>query len=142
MIDNRPIQAVTNRQLHALLTVNNLMAHKSDLVNTFTDGRTQHSSEMMEYEATELVQHLRQLEKTKPATDGCDVMRKKILAICHTHGWYQRHADSKLVMKDGRPVLDMARINAFCMQRGPFKKPLQLHTEKELPLLITIFEKL
>lgn len=145
MIDSRPITAATNRQLHALLTVTNMMPHKADLVHTYSSERTEHSSELMEFEAINLIKYLRGLQtgqQPTPATNSSDKMRKKILAIAHTLAWYQRHADGKLVSNNGKQVLDMARINAFCTEKGPYKKPLQLHTEKELTVLVTVFEKL
>lgn len=135
-MDTRLIQPNTNRQLHLLLNRAGVMPNKADLVHSFTEGRTEHSSEMQEWEALNLINHLRTED------ESAQRMRRKVLAICHTLGWYKRNEQNKLVEQDGRPVLDMERINNFCLTRGPFKKKLQKHTTKELTTLVTVFEKL
>lgn len=144
MIDSRPIQPNTNRLLHKLLTERGIMEHKAELVSGFTEGRTEHSSEMLECEARALVAFLRQQANDKPAPprDAADRMRKKVLAICHTLGWYVRSADGNLVLRNGKPQLDWQRIDGFCRERTKFKKPLQQLTAAELPSVITSFERL
>lgn len=142
----------TNRQLHALLSKSGNMQHKGELVNGFTSGRTIHSSEMMEFEAINMIKWLKeQLPYHAAATsssqrgqgeDKADRMRKKILAICHTLGWYLRNEDGSLKLQQGKPQLDFARINAFCTERTQHKKPLQQLSAAELPSVITSFERL
>lgn len=137
MVTGRITQS-TNKKLHALLNKYKQMEFKADLVNGFTQGRTASSFFLQEQEAQNMI---RFLNKQFGATPG-DKMRKKILAICHTMGWYLRNADDSLVMHNGKPQLDYGRINAFCTEKGPFKKNLQLHKTKELTILVTVFEKL
>jgi hypothetical protein len=138
----------TNRQLHALLTQAGAMQHKQELVSGFTQGRTVHSSEMHQHEAEALIRFLRaHLQERQPAAataaNRADRMRKKILAICHTLGWYRRNAfTGELILKNGKPQLDFMRINAFCVARSKHHKTLNEHTAAELPLLVTSFEKL
>lgn len=141
-LDTRPIQSGTNRRLHALLTQAGLNNEedKASLVHTYTGNRTEHSSQMHEHEAITMINALKALLVTQE--QSADLMRKKILAICHTMQWYGKAADGSFYMHEGRPVLDWERINNFCINNGPFKKRLQQHTAKELTVLVTIFEKI
>ena len=134
------IKKATNRKLHALLNATGNMPHKADLVSGYTNGRSDHSSAMLEYEALNLITYLEASKKDEE--ESCDKMRKKILAICHNMQWYGRYADGSLILHNSRPVLDFARINAFCKERGNGKKELQKYNSKELATLVTIFEKL
>lgn len=148
------IQKQTNRQLHVLLSQSGSMAHKAELVNGFTSGRTEHSSEMFEFEAINMIKWLKQQQLPAQAAvvassrreqgkgDKADKMRKKILALCHTMGWYARTPAGALLLRNGKPVLDFGRIDAFCTEKTHCKKTLQAHTADELPLLITVFERL
>lgn len=140
-MDTRPIKSPTNRRLHAVLKEAGQMEHKADLVHGFSSGRTSSSSALMEFEALNLIHFIEQNFNLQ-GHNSDDRMRKKILAICHTKGWYLRNADKSLVMHNGKPQLDYGRINAFCTEKGPFKKNLQLHNTKELTTLVTVFEKL
>lgn len=152
MIATRTITPSTNRQLHALLAKSGNMQHKGELVHGFTSGRTTHSSEMLEFEAINMIKWLKEHLPAHAAVvspsrrgqgeDAADKMRKKILAICHTLGWYQRDADGALLLRQGKPQLDFERINAFCTERTRFKKPLQRLSAAELPSVITSFEQL
>ncbi|MDW8420126.1 MAG: hypothetical protein RML37_12015 [Chitinophagales bacterium] len=142
---SRPITPSANRLLHALLHKHGCMAHKAELVYGFTEGRTEHSSEMYEQEAQQLIGWLRSHfndPAAPPQRDAADRMRKKVMAICHTMGWYQRDAEGNLVLRNGQPVLDWQRIDAFCTQRTQPKKPLRELTASELPSVITSFERL
>ena len=127
----------TNKRLHVLLNKSGNMAHKEDMVYSFTGGRTDRSRLMTDDEARAMIAHLQSL-----ADDKANRMRRKIFAICHTLGWYMRDKNHELILNNGRPVIDTDRIDAFCLQRGPFKKPLQEHTAKELTTLVTVFERL
>jgi hypothetical protein len=140
MIDTRPMKSATNRKLHKLLTAADMMDDKGLLVHSHTEGRTTHSSEMQEWEAQGLIMHLQRTQLVEE--EKCQHMRRKILAICHTLGWYGRNLDQTLIVHNGKPVLDFVRINKFCEERGNAHKPLQKHTSKELTVLVTIFEKL
>ncbi|OJV30471.1 MAG: hypothetical protein BGO32_08745 [Bacteroidetes bacterium 37-13] len=142
------IQKQTNKQLHVLLSQSGSMAHKAELVNGFTSGRTEHSSEMFEFEAINMIKWLKEQNQEprsksqEPPSDVANRMRKKILAICHTMAWYKRDDNKELILKGGKPQLDFARINAFCTTRCPGKKPLQKYSLTELPAIVTIFERL
>jgi hypothetical protein len=132
----------TNRQLHALLSKSGNMQHKQELVSGFTSGRTIHSSEMWEYEAIKMIKWLKEQNIEMQQYNAANNMRRKILAICHTLGWYQRNPDGSLQLRHGKPQLDFARINAFCRERTRYKKPFRELSAAELPSVITSFESL
>lgn len=47
-----------NKQLHALLTKSGLMERKAELVYSFSDNRTEHSSELYDVQCASLIKHL------------------------------------------------------------------------------------
>lgn len=134
------ISKTTNRALHSLLNSTGLLPHKADLVASFTNGRTEKSSEMNETEAKQMLRHL---SLQKPVEyNPANKMRRKILAICHDLAWYKRDAAGNLILEKGKPVLDFDRIDSFCTARSKHKKPLQAHTAEELPSLVVSFQQL
>jgi NADH pyrophosphatase NudC (nudix superfamily) len=142
MIATRTITPPTNRQLHALLSQSGNMQHKGELVSGFTSGRTIHSSEMLEYEAINMIKWLKEQIEEMKQYNVANMMRRKILAICHTLGWYVRDENDTLKLQQGKPVLDWQRINRFCCERTKYKKPLRELSASELPSVITSFERL
>jgi hypothetical protein len=139
------IKPYTTR-IRAALAARGLLHEKETLVLAFTDGRTEHISQMDYSEAERLLQYINYLNKPASATPqnnpAADRMRKKILAHCHQMGWYVRNEQGQLVLKNGKPQLDFGRIDHFCTGRGKFKKPLQRHTPAELRTLLYQFEML
>lgn len=141
-----------NAELHAELNRAGWMEHKPDLVTSFTEGRTHHSSEMNDAEARELISHIRRNNpKTKSArqfettgipasSNAADKMRKKILSMCHKMQWYKRDEYGSLLLKKGKPQLDWERIDNFCVARSHYKKELKKHSSQELPTLVTQFQ--
>lgn len=136
-------------RIRAALASRGLEQHKEEMVLTYTDGRTKHISQMHNIEAEALLHYINNLNKSKApspqqANAGSreNIMRRKVLAICHTLGWYKRTEGDKLVLVNGKPQLDFNRIDKFCLERSHAKKTLQAHTAQELPLLITSFERL
>lgn len=113
---------------------------KADMIAGVTIGRTDSTKQLYEGEAIALIDQL-QLQ-VKAEQDKADKMRKKVLAICHTLGWYKRSPEGELLLQHGKPKLDFERINSFCLQRSKYKKTLNKHSAAELPALITSFEKL
>lgn len=131
-----------NRRLHSLLQRRGLMEEKANLVLHYTDGRTEHSSELLYNEA---IQIIRALDKDNiPASaiykDG-DSQRKRILSIC-----YQLPVElgfTRWSMVRGKRMVDMDRLNRFLT--GPksiYKKELMSHTPRELTKVIVQFENM
>lgn len=129
-----------NRRLHQLIGMLGLAPdNKALLVSTYTDGRTESSTELLQTEASALINFLDAQVKESNQTERCNKMRKKILSICHQMGWYKRVA-GVLVMRQGRRELDYDAINKFCTERGPYKQDLNQHTYKQLVVLVGVFE--
>ncbi|MEZ5195086.1 MAG: hypothetical protein R2764_01405 [Bacteroidales bacterium] len=103
-----------NKQIHMLLGNLGLMDSKSWLVEEYTHGRTDRSSEMTRQEATELIRAL---------NDVNDRKRKRVISHLAEAGY----------VKNGRP--DMDAINKWVIQQK-FKKPLNAHSDSELSSLI------
>ena len=129
-----------SNQLHAIIGKLKLSADiKQQLVYDFTNGRETSTKEMEDHECDRLIVHLngvaRQMVQVVPVppprfeNTKSNVMRRKIISICHEMGW--KKPDNKI---------DMARVNAFCIERGHQHKELDKYLEKELPMLITQFE--
>jgi len=120
-----------NKLLHALLNATQLTDMKEELVLSYTGGRTEHSSEMSYTECEQLINALQQ---------DTNKMRRKILSICHQLGWYVRK-NEVLQLSNGRPILDMQRINDWCIKYSAQHKPLNDHSKKELRTLVTQFQR-
>lgn len=136
-----PITKAQNRMLHALLTkcgMNN-DEDKQSLVENITDFRTTHSSQLTAMEAQQAISHLQQLQGEQ--VKAADKMRKKFFSHAHTLGWHLRDKDNKLLLNNDRPQVEASRIDSFLTEYGPYKKPLQKHSYKELTTALTIFEK-
>lgn len=134
-----------NKRIHQLIGQLNISAEiKAEMVFSFTENRTGSTSEMSYDEAKYFISYLEQEAKKRELKENSpeNRMRKKVLAICHNLGWYQRNEGGKLVLKNSKPQLDWRRIDGFCIERGPYKKKLQEHTYQELITLISVFEKL
>jgi hypothetical protein len=141
-----------NKRLHQLLGELGTSAEdKASMVCSFTEGRTEKSSEMYQGECNNLIHYLQgQLEQKQLSGEiltkeemavRCNTMRRKILSCCHQMGWYVR-IDGRLHLKAGRPVLDFPRINKFCTEKGPSKKAFNDHSYNELVTLVSVFDKI
>jgi hypothetical protein len=139
----------TNKQsglLHLLLRQLKIDKEgKQELVFAATGGRSTSSWDLTVQECTVLCKQLSEKAKTttapaqvspKPKTEKQwtspeDRMRKKILSIGHELG-----------LKLNNGSINMARVNAICVERGYLHKKLDLYTRAELPKLIAQFENI
>lgn len=124
-----------HKRIHVLLSKLGLMEQKPSLVSSFTNGRTERSSEMTEAEAKGLATWLQQ--QTNGMNSGelvsCDRMRKNLIAIAYEMGWASPGNSQKAI----------ADIDKFCQsEKSPFKKPLMQHTHMELVQLVTQFKQM
>lgn len=73
-------------------------------------------------------------------------LRRKVLAICHTLGWYLRDDKGNLVLDAAdKPKLDLYRIDNYCQIHSKYHKKLNEHTAAELTGkggLVWLFETL
>ena len=125
-----------NRQLHAQLTALGLMSQKSNLVHGITNGRTEKSSEMSNFECNELLAYLR-TQQPAIKRDGQalkeDRMRKKILSMAWEMNWTESDAGNGV-------KVNVQRVDQWCKSYGYLKKPLNKYTYQELPKLVSQFE--
>lgn len=134
-----------NRDLHRLRNKLKLPHDVwEDLVNQYTGGRSTSSKDMKIFEADNMIDSLKRLEREhdlkhgfgkqekKPIEDTPEnVMRRKIFAKCHEIRW-----------RNDAGKVDQERLNAWMLKYSYLKKPLQKYTLKELPKLISQFEKM
>lgn len=142
----QPIKPSTSRQLHTLLSRTGQMDNKREMIKEATQGRTESARDLYEHEAISMIHGLQQQPAAQQRTpgkkakaDSADKMRKKILAICHQLGWYQRDEHGALILKDDKPQIDFKRIDEFTTTRCPGHKALQKYNAAELPAVVTVF---
>lgn len=120
------------KRLHVLLHQTGNTKNKANMVFGFTEGRTEHSSEMTDEEAAELIDHLVKSGPSKKM-DAANKMRRKIISQAYEMGW----------AKPGNWKGAIAAIDKFCTsEKGKFKKRLQEHSYSELVQLVTQFQQL
>jgi len=130
---NEPVKRTIdqNNRLHGLLMHMGLMQTKEDLVSSFTNHRTTHSSEMTFDECDTLIKHLGDNQPVHKKGSK-DKMRKKIIGIAHDMGWK---------LEDGK--IDLERIDAFLLStKSANKKKLNDLKHDQLQLAIHQFEQL
>lgn len=106
--------------IYSLLAKAGLRDEKDNIVASFTNGRTDHVSEMLKEEAATLIGHLKSLN---PDEKRAQKMRGKILGMAHEMGW------------------KFGGLNNWCLQRSYLKKKLDAYDYNELPRLVTQFEQ-
>lgn len=103
--------------------------YKQNLVIEYSNGRCTSTTDLYYQEANMIIDALNKVTGKTEEDIKADRMRKKIIGIARSAGW---EVDGKA---------DMNRINAWCKARGYIKKGLNDFTYKELPALVTQFEK-
>ncbi len=132
--------------LHALLAKLGIMDGKAHLVRQFTNGRSSSSKDLTFAEAKDLIDSLnRQVPAKaravhKPVEDERKAMFRKIYHMAHELGWEVMGTD----LRTGKPglIVDMERINNWCLAYGGFKKKLKEHSTEECRRLVTAFEQM
>lgn len=119
-----------NKRLHTLLGKLGVeKEQKEELVFGFSGERTISSAELTMQECYSLCNHLQGM--IYASDDRADVMRKKVLSICHEMKWK---------LESGK--IDWEHLNDWLMKYGYLHKSLNEYKEKELPKLVTQFENL
>ncbi len=119
-----------NTRLHKLIGLLAISKeNKEQLVFGFSGERTSTSKELTVEECNKLNNHLQSL--VQQSDDRADVMRKKVLSICHEMKWK---------LENGK--IDWEHLNDWMMKYGYLHKSLNEYKEKELPKLLTQFENL
>lgn len=120
---NIPIDKGRITVIQTLINKLKLQGQKDGLVMSYTNQRTPSVAKMYLHEAIELLGYL---NTQTPAFK----MKGKIIAMAHELGWH----------KPGTKKINMDDLNAWCIKKGMYKKPLDAHSEKELPHLVTQYE--
>jgi formyltetrahydrofolate hydrolase len=97
----------------------------------FSQGRTEHVSELTRDEATEMIKHLKGMD---PEEKQAEVMRRKIIGMAYTRAGLAQTASKE----DKRRVVN--QLDEWCKQYGHGKKALNSYRYAELPKLVTQYE--
>lgn len=100
----------------------------------YSDARTEHVSELRSNEASDLIKFLS--AALNEPENGVDKMKGKILSKAHEMGW-----ELPGISSTGKRRINMEKVDNWCIKYGYLKKPLDQHTEVELPQLVTQFSK-
>lgn len=114
----KPITPAQLKILHVLLGQLDLMGRKTDLVYSFSHGRTESSRELTIIEAKEFIEYLKR-------TDDTQRLVKSI--------WHLAY-NMKVISGEGRDEngMNAAKLDSFCKSRGTVKKNLREQTYAEL----------
>lgn len=127
--------AKQKRILHALLAKRGLMDMKAELVDKYTGGRTQSSSQMSKQEIATLIDSLQQGYPDQQPYEAARRMKRRIYSLCYSLGWTVPDPQT------GRLVVDNARLDGWMLKYGYLHKPLRQYKPAELPKLLTQFER-
>jgi hypothetical protein len=133
---------ITTKQktmLRAMLAQANLMEAKDELVYSYSQERTTHSSELTATEYAALIGYIKaQMPPRKnPDVAIANKLRRKIIALAWQMNWTRTVSTGTYT----RTHCDVARIDAWAMKYGYLHKAMNAYTVQELPKLITQFTK-
>jgi hypothetical protein len=114
--------------INSLLTKLGLRERKTELVLGSSGERTKSTKELTLDEAKALISYLKSQDAEEVKAEK---MRKKIISLAHEMHWHLPNSTKA----------DMQRIDAWCKKYSPKHKSLNNHTYKELPALISQFER-
>ena len=126
------------RIIHAILAKKGLLEDKEALIGTFTEGRTETSTELSEEEAALLIDMLN--KNYVPSLEDLrkDKMARKIIAMSREINWVTR---KNVVTAKGIEVKsDYTALDNWMTKYSYLKKVLREYTYEELPKLVTQFE--
>ena len=122
--------------IQAMISKLHLRGSKEDLIAGASQQRTTSVVELTSEEAKSLIQYLKSQD---PEEVKAEVMRKKIISMAHEMGWHL--PNSKSQNSNSKPKVDMARLDAWMVKSSILHKKLNQYQYKELPALITQFER-
>lgn len=125
------------QSIHAALHRYGLLAHKAEMVSSYTNGRSHSSRDMTIEEANAMLQ---MLHSGKTDEEKKDKMVKHIIAMAHEMGWI---TESLVVSQDSgvpKPKKDYSALHRWVEKYGYLKKPLGKYKYAELPTLVTAFK--
>ena len=116
----------------AMINKLHLKAQKEDIIMGASNERTISTRELTSDEANALIKYLKQQD---PDEQKAEKMRRKIISMAHEMGWA-----STTLSHQGKPKVDMERIDNWCVKYGFLHKKLNQYLYTELPRLVTQFE--
>lgn len=135
-MDNKPITPKQIQLISVLIHKQGLTAHKVEIIEGVSGGRTSSTKGMTAAEASDLIAHL---TKTSSDMNVSSKLMKKLFAMAFEMGWSPKE---KRVQPDGsiKEITNYSRLHGWVEKYGYLKKPLRNYTYNELPKLVTIFE--
>ena len=125
---------ITKEQVRCVKTmIGKLKVEEPDaLVMGFTNMRTSRVSEMTLHEGRDIIKHLKSLD---PDEAKAEKMRRKLIGMA-----YERDGLGRMATKEQK-TNSIEKLDAWCIKYGVKHKPLNNYTVKELPALVTQYEK-
>ena len=128
-----------HKALYATLNKLGAMEDRHELVYSFTEGRTSDTRELSDSEVDGILSRLTGSEhKSRVAPEGNKMeghqSRRRILSLCYQIGWTVYDPGK------GKMVVDMKRLESWCIQYGHMHQPLMDYRPHELGKLVTQFE--
>lgn len=121
-----------NKQLHALLNQAGLSSQKTALVLSFSNGRSESSKDLTNFETRQLIAYLQGLPNAEQ--EAANRMRRKMLSYCHEMHWTVTNVY-------GKKIADVQRLDGWCEKFGYLHKKLNAYSHAELPKLVSQFER-
>lgn len=137
-----PITPAKLKAIHTLLSKYKIDKEaKAAMVYGFSGGRCTSTKDLTDAEAVLLLRHLQAHDPNRAAVEK---MKGKIFYYCHEMGWT---APSQPPPEGGggaptRMVVDMKRLDAWCLKYSYLHKKLDYYRYNELPKLVSQFEAL
>lgn len=134
------------KQMMALFNQTGKMGYRHTYCWEASRGRTESTRELT---ATEIQSIIHRLQSESDSYQQANRMRRKLISMAREMGWSSPQPSPKereLAACHSSPLGRqggdiMQRIDHWCEKYGQFHKPLMGHTLKELPLLISQFER-
>lgn len=128
------MENISGAQLKCIKTmVSKLNVQDEDaMVLGFSSARTAHVSELSVTEAAAMIKHLKGLD---PDEASAEKMRRKLIAMA-----YKYYGITGNATKEQKKEV-MNRLNGWCQQYGKGGKRLDGYTVKELPVVVSQFER-
>jgi hypothetical protein len=106
---------------------------KEEVVISYTGDQTKTSlKDMTSAQRDDLISFLKAQATEQDATkSACQNIRRGIIAVAHSLGWYQ-YKDDVLVLKEGKKQIDYSRLNGYLTTRTAAKKALNDMDKTEL----------
>lgn len=115
--------------IHALVNKLKLQHLKEEMVRGFSGGRASSTADLYVDEAAAYIKHLKAQD---PEEKAAEKMRRKIISMAHECGY----------RKPGTTVIDMVKLDAWCVKYGHKHKKLNQYRYADLPKLVTQFQNM